>query len=351
MTGMQNIFACPNCHSVLVVGALPDGASVKSLNDDVSGRRRRASKKPPAEPPRKELNTVAVAHWLVLGGPVGLSGEPLWGELFPAQDVFSRYQHWAVRFGLRRISARSLFQALAVFGVTAERDGQKRYHRFPAAAPAALLDLWRARPCPGVDGQSVVSVPGERLPWVESWREALAVDPEGPWADYLARSEAAGWVDVENPSPPWLIPYPPSPVVATGADGGGVEAVDAAPAGPAAVVGDAGDDAGIAGDEVLAVAAAMEREPWPGERPGEPEGEGGGPSVIPEGSSVFGLKWLTYRDLATATGLPLARIRMWGGRGQLPAPDFRVGQSPAWYPGTVAEWIAGHTVDAAGELR
>lgn len=47
----------------------------------------------------------------------------------------------------------------------------------------------------------------------------------------------------------------------------------------------------------------------------------------------------TYADLAERTGITAATLRVWHLRGKLPAPDYTIGQSPAWKPETVAEWI------------
>lgn len=46
-----------------------------------------------------------------------------------------------------------------------------------------------------------------------------------------------------------------------------------------------------------------------------------------------------YADLAALSGVPAGTLRVWHKRGKLPAPDYVVGQSPAWKPGTVAEWL------------
>lgn len=53
-----------------------------------------------------------------------------------------------------------------------------------------------------------------------------------------------------------------------------------------------------------------------------------------------------YADLSAATGIPAAKLRVWFQRGKLPAADFRVGQSPAWLPETVAPWIREHQAPA-----
>jgi predicted DNA-binding transcriptional regulator AlpA len=52
------------------------------------------------------------------------------------------------------------------------------------------------------------------------------------------------------------------------------------------------------------------------------------------------MEFLDYEDLAKATGVPASTIRVWFQRGKLPEPSIRVGQSPAWTPAVVADWIA-----------
>lgn len=56
----------------------------------------------------------------------------------------------------------------------------------------------------------------------------------------------------------------------------------------------------------------------------------------------------TYVEIAAGTGLPVAKLRVWVHRGKLPAPDFIVGQSPAWLPASIEPWIAAQA-PAAGE--
>lgn len=48
---------------------------------------------------------------------------------------------------------------------------------------------------------------------------------------------------------------------------------------------------------------------------------------------------ITYADLSDAAGVPINTVRQWVRRGKLPAPDYRVGQSPAWLPATIQPWL------------
>jgi hypothetical protein len=47
---------------------------------------------------------------------------------------------------------------------------------------------------------------------------------------------------------------------------------------------------------------------------------------------------LDYAAISEMTGYPVATIRMWANRGKVPPPDFRVANSPAWLPETIASW-------------
>jgi hypothetical protein len=51
---------------------------------------------------------------------------------------------------------------------------------------------------------------------------------------------------------------------------------------------------------------------------------------------------ITYADLQEATGRPAATLRVWVLRGKMPAPDYRVGRSPAWLPETIQPWLDLH---------
>lgn len=55
-----------------------------------------------------------------------------------------------------------------------------------------------------------------------------------------------------------------------------------------------------------------------------------------------------YADLSRLSGIDAATIRVWKARGKLPAPDFVVGQSPAWKPETVEAWLATLAAPAEG---
>lgn len=49
---------------------------------------------------------------------------------------------------------------------------------------------------------------------------------------------------------------------------------------------------------------------------------------------------VTYHEISRATGIPAGTLRQWSNRGKLPEPDFRIGQSPAWYRTTFDAWNA-----------
>lgn len=50
-------------------------------------------------------------------------------------------------------------------------------------------------------------------------------------------------------------------------------------------------------------------------------------------------KLLRQAEIATATGMPLNRIRQWQFRGYLPEPDYLVWDTPAWKPETIQPFI------------
>lgn len=47
----------------------------------------------------------------------------------------------------------------------------------------------------------------------------------------------------------------------------------------------------------------------------------------------------SYKELEDKSGVKAATLRVWHNRGKLPAPDFLVGQSPAWKPETIQPWL------------
>ncbi|MDQ5862782.1 MAG: MerR family transcriptional regulator [Actinomycetota bacterium] len=53
----------------------------------------------------------------------------------------------------------------------------------------------------------------------------------------------------------------------------------------------------------------------------------------------------SYKELADKSGVKAATLRVWHARGKLPPPDFTVGQSPAWLPDTVREWLRAQGVE------
>lgn len=48
---------------------------------------------------------------------------------------------------------------------------------------------------------------------------------------------------------------------------------------------------------------------------------------------------LDYAGLADELGVKVKTVRMWGGRGHLPAPDAVAGGSPMWNHSTLAPFI------------
>lgn len=50
------------------------------------------------------------------------------------------------------------------------------------------------------------------------------------------------------------------------------------------------------------------------------------------------IELLGYAEIEAVTGIPSNLLRQWAKRGKLPEPDFRVGQSPAWYRTTIDAW-------------
>lgn len=50
----------------------------------------------------------------------------------------------------------------------------------------------------------------------------------------------------------------------------------------------------------------------------------------------------SYKELEAKSGVKAGTLRVWQVRGKLPAPDFLVGQSPAWKPETVEPWLRAH---------
>lgn len=47
-----------------------------------------------------------------------------------------------------------------------------------------------------------------------------------------------------------------------------------------------------------------------------------------------------YHRISTESGVPVPTLRVWFQRGKLPAPDYRLGQSPGWLAETIRPWIA-----------
>lgn len=47
-----------------------------------------------------------------------------------------------------------------------------------------------------------------------------------------------------------------------------------------------------------------------------------------------------YARISTESGIPAPKLRVWFQRGKLPAPDYRLGQSPGWLASTIQPWIA-----------
>lgn len=47
-----------------------------------------------------------------------------------------------------------------------------------------------------------------------------------------------------------------------------------------------------------------------------------------------------YQRISEHTGVPAATLRVWYHRGKLPEPDFQLGRSPGWLPGTIHAWWA-----------
>ncbi len=48
---------------------------------------------------------------------------------------------------------------------------------------------------------------------------------------------------------------------------------------------------------------------------------------------------ITYDGLASILEVQVRTVRMWNGRGLLPTPDLKVGQSPAWKQSTLERFI------------
>lgn len=46
---------------------------------------------------------------------------------------------------------------------------------------------------------------------------------------------------------------------------------------------------------------------------------------------------MSYDDISTLTGIPLATLYVWKARGKLPEPDVMFRQ-PLWYRPTIEEW-------------
>lgn len=55
---------------------------------------------------------------------------------------------------------------------------------------------------------------------------------------------------------------------------------------------------------------------------------------------VEGVKgYLSYKELAERTGLPVATLRRYKRRGDLVEPDEYVGRSPVWKEATIEAWL------------
>lgn len=55
----------------------------------------------------------------------------------------------------------------------------------------------------------------------------------------------------------------------------------------------------------------------------------------------------TLQDLADRTGIRPGTLRAWKVRGRLPAPSYKLGQSPAWTGKAIEEWLASNPRPAA----
>lgn len=53
-----------------------------------------------------------------------------------------------------------------------------------------------------------------------------------------------------------------------------------------------------------------------------------------------------YKRISNESGAPVAMLRVWQGRGKLPEPDYRLGQSPGWLAETIRPWIAEYRAGA-----
>lgn len=51
------------------------------------------------------------------------------------------------------------------------------------------------------------------------------------------------------------------------------------------------------------------------------------------------VRLIGYREIADDLGVETKTVRAWKMRGNLPAPDYMVGQSPAWKPGTLTAFL------------
>ena len=49
-------------------------------------------------------------------------------------------------------------------------------------------------------------------------------------------------------------------------------------------------------------------------------------------------EWWTTGDVARALGLARGTVAAYLARGQMPAPDWRVGRTPLWRPATIHQW-------------
>lgn len=52
------------------------------------------------------------------------------------------------------------------------------------------------------------------------------------------------------------------------------------------------------------------------------------------------IQLVDYAGISAVTGVDVRTLRVWAGRGHLPDPDVRLGQSPGWYPATIQRWAA-----------
>lgn len=55
----------------------------------------------------------------------------------------------------------------------------------------------------------------------------------------------------------------------------------------------------------------------------------------------MGRKLYTYADISAESGVSVSVLRVWLQREKLPAPDYRLGQSPVWEPETIEPWLSG----------